>query len=380
MRLSRRRNSFHRKSLASQQGVSLVMIAIMLPILILLCGFAINLSQVQLVRTEIQCATDASARAAGRTYNSTQDRALALQIANEIADRNPVSGSPLKFRPEDLEIGVSIRNDVGARYRFTPGGTDTNAVRLHGLRTDDSPNGAVNYIFPVFTSKTIQFAKSAVSTQAEVDIVLVFDRSGSMAYATDEPASFPPAPSTAPAGWTFDSPVPPNSRWLDAIDAADAFLSRLSETPQREKVALVTYADNANVDVPLSHTYADIEFGLNTYSNSLGGGGTNISSGLRRAARALTNDTTARPFATKVAIVMTDGKYNLGGNPGIVAQSIAGAGVTIFTVTFSEEADEQTMIETAMSGGGLHFHAQTRDDLITVFEEIAKTLPTLLTE
>jgi len=375
MNLIRRRKSFSRRN-----GVSLIMIAVMLPILILLCGFAINLAQIQLVRTEMQCATDASARAAGRTFSSTQDLALALRTANDIADRNPVSGVPLEFREQDLEIGVSTRADVGSRYEFSPVGANTNAVRLHGLRTEDSPNGAVNYIFPVFTSRKIELSKSAVSTQTEVDIILAFDRSGSMAYADDEPAIYPPNPNAAPAGWTFDSPVPPNSRWLDAVDAMDAFLSELNNTPQQEQIGLVTYSDDATLDVPLTFNHADIRFGLEAYTNSLGGGGTNISSGLRTSAGALGNSGRSRTFATKVIIVMTDGKHNLGGNPKNVAESIAGEGTMVFTVTFSDEADEPSMQDTAKAGGGLHFHASTRDDLITVFEEIAKSLPTLLTQ
>jgi len=39
----------------NRNGVSLVLIAVLLPVLILLCGFAINIAQVQLNRTELQC-------------------------------------------------------------------------------------------------------------------------------------------------------------------------------------------------------------------------------------------------------------------------------------------------------------------------------------
>lgn len=366
----------HRK----RNGVSLVLIAIMLPIVIVLCGFAINLAQIQLVRTEMQAANDASARAAGRTFSSLNDRDAALTKANEIAALNAVGGQSLTYRDQDLELGVSTRADSSSTYDFSAGGSTHNAVRLHGHRTNDSPNGPVNYIFPVFGNSELEVSKTSISTQSEVDIVLVIDRSGSMAYASDEPAVFPPTPAAAPAGWDFDSPVPPNSRWLDVVDATDAFLAELDNSPQWEKVGLVTYSDDALEDVSLKWDYDQIRQGLDIYTNSLGGGGTNITSGLNAASATLANPSSGREFATKVIILMTDGKFNLGGNPKSSASSISDEGVMVFTVTFSDEADQPTMEDTADSGGGLHFHAQNRDDLIEVFQEIAKSLPTLLTQ
>ena len=364
----------------NRNGVSLALIAVLLPVLILLCGFAINIAQVQLNRTELQCATDASARAAGRTFSSSRDRTAALADANRIAASNAVAGQPLVFRDEDLEIGIATRNGVGARYDFSPfDESDANAVRLQGLKTADSPNGSINCLFPVFGTKSIDLSKVAVSAQPEVDVVLVIDRSGSMAYADDEVALFPPAPAAASAGWTFASAVPEGARWLDAVDATEAFLEALEDTPQLEKVGLVTYADSSTADVELTSEYSQITQGLDLYTNSLGGGGTHITSGLNEA-RAMLNDRSPRDFAIKVIVLMTDGRHNLGQTPGTTANQITGDGISIFTVTFSEEADQGAMQETADAGNGQQFHAQSREDLIMVFSEIGKSLPTLLTQ
>ncbi len=60
-------------------------------------------------------------------------------------------------------------------------------------------------------------------TQPELDVALVLDRSGSMAFQTSEIAG-PYNPSAAALGWQFGYPVPPLSRWLDAVAATDSFL------------------------------------------------------------------------------------------------------------------------------------------------------------
>jgi Ca-activated chloride channel family protein len=52
----------------------------------------------------------------------------------------------------------------------------------------------------------------------------------------------------------------------------------------------------------------------------------------------------------------------------------------IFTVTFSDEANQAAMQQVASIGLGKHFHAPNAASLIAVFGEIAKFLPTLITE
>jgi hypothetical protein len=77
---------------------------------------------------------------------------------------------------------------------------------------------------------------------------------------------------------------------------------------------------------------------------------------------------------------MTDGIFNAGPNPIGVSESIAKQGVMIFTVTFSNEANKKDMIRVAEIGGGKHFHANSSKDLVLVFKEMAKMMPTLLSQ
>ena len=61
------------KNLTSRRdGVVVVLFAIVLPVLLLLSAVAINIAYMQLTRTELKIATDASARAGGRGVERIQ--------------------------------------------------------------------------------------------------------------------------------------------------------------------------------------------------------------------------------------------------------------------------------------------------------------------
>ena len=88
----------------------------------------------------------------------------------------------------------------------------------------------------------------------------------------------------------------------------------------------------------------------------------------------------ARDFAAKVIIVMTDGRVTVGSSPASLASTLASEGVMVITVTFSDEADQSLMQDVADRGNGFHLHANNSNDLQSVFERIARELPSLLTE
>ncbi len=71
--------------------------------------------------------------------------------------------------------------------------------------------------------------------------------------------------------------------------------------------------------------------------------------------------------------------HNTGTDPIYAATLAAKENIIIYTVTFSNEADMATMQEIASIGTGKHIHAVTGADLMRAFQEIAKSLPTLIT-
>ena len=363
----------------SRAGVVIPMFAILLPVMLIFAAMAINIAYIQRSQTELDIATDSAARAASRIYSSTRDADLALEAAVEAARSNPVAGEPLDIAMSDLEWGVSSRHDVNQRYDFTPATAGANAVRLVGDRSENSPQGPVSLFMSSFlNSSQISLESQTVSTRVEVDIALVFDRSGSMAYAYDEPAVYPPAPAAAPAGWDFGQAVPMPSRWLDAVDATELFITAIENTVQQEYVSLCTYADSATIDEFPTENYQRLRWALNHYSDVMSGGGTNIADGIQKGAESLHDDYGGRSFAAKVIIILTDGQVTVGGNPVKKARNVAKDGIMIYTVTFSSEADQDLMKRVAEAGHGNHFHAETREELVTVFETIGRELPIVI--
>ncbi len=363
-----------------RRGAVIVLIALLLPVMVILAAFVINMAYVELKRTEMYIAADAAARAGGRELTVTRSQALARAKAQAIAEQNEVAGDPLTLADGDIVFGTANRTGTG-RYNFTAGGANPGAMQVNARRTASAPDGAIPLVLPQILGRNhVETVRTAISTQVEVDIALVIDRSGSMAYAANEVAQYPPLPAAAPPGWFFCDPAPPNSRWLDVVAAVNVFSTELAASPTDELVSLITYADSATLDLPLTSTYSDLNVGMHPYTLALCPGKTNIGGGIVAGLNTLVSDPNQRAGAVKVIVVLTDGIHNIGTNPVTAATAAGGQGVLIFSVTFSNEADITRMQQVATEGKGQHFHATSGSDLSSVFTEIAKQLPTLLTE
>ena len=102
---------------------------------------------------------------------------------------------------------------------------------------------------------------------------------------------------------------------------------------------------------------------------------------MQAAGAALANGApNSRQTAIKVVILLTDGIRTTGPDPVPLARQLARDGGLIFTITFSNEADRNLMRRVAERGNGSTFNATDAASLQTAFTEIAKALPTLITE
>jgi hypothetical protein len=362
----------------SRQGGILPLVAAMLPVTVGVAAFAINIAYMELNRTEMYVAADAAARAAGREYALKWDQAAAMTAGKAAAGRNLVGGKKFELSNADFAFGDATRSSETSRYTFTKGGSNPNAVEVDIKRIAGSDNGALTSIIPYagFSGGTNATISSRVN-QTEADICLVIDRSGSMAYAANEKAVYPPLPKAAAADWWFDKAAPNPSRWRDLAGSVDVFLKELDKTPMKETVSLVTYASTAGADVGLTTKYADISAGLGKYTTKFSGGSTSIASGMTSGATILCGKD-ARQFSTKIMVLMTDGIDTTGSDVVKAAKDAAAKGVMIFTVTFSDEADKTTMATVAKTGLGKTYHAASAADLANVFTEISREIPVLI--
>lgn len=363
-----------------RRGSALSLLAFCLPVAIILAAFCINFAYMELTRTELYIAADAAARAANREQAMTGSRATALAAAKNAARRNLVAGAPHRLNDSDVVFGVGTRPSLATRYTFTPTTGRANAVEVYAHRDAAAIDGRVNMLMPsMLTTKKFSASQTSRATQVEVDIAIVLDRSGSMAYSATEPAVYPPLPAAAPPGWTFGMPVPPKSRWLDAVAALNVFMTEMQASPGSEMVSLSTYNDSALTDIECTSDYSLFAPAMAVYTNKFDSGKTNIGGGIRAGIDSFTHGFD-RPWASKVILLMTDGIHNTGEDPISAAQDAANQKIMIFTVTFALEADQDAMQQVAQIGMGKHYHATNGSQLQAVFRDIAKMIPTLITK
>lgn len=368
-----------------RRGAALVLILILLPALIGIAAFAINLVHIQTMNTDVQIAADAAAKSAAIEYAmSNSDKDLALQAARDAASRNLIGTAVLPINAQDLEYGVATRADEGSTYAFTKSSGDADAPESNAIRvvTKTLSDGSGVAIKPIFLMPGDTFRlrslRESIAAMPALDVAIVVDRSGSMAYAANETAAHPPNPAAAPDGWIFGNQVPPQARWLDLVAALGSFRNEMDASSLDDQVSLTVYNDTANTPVALTSDYDQVFSALDTISYNFISGGTNVGGGMNRGADSIAGPGLGRSFASKVAIVMTDGIHNYGTSPSSAASSLESRGITVYTVTFSDEANQAAMQDVANQCGGQHFHATTGAQLQQAFRDIARSLPNLL--
>ncbi len=367
----------------ARRGAMIVLVAVMLTILLVTVAFSVDVAFMQLARTELRTATDAAARAASEALSREQSIAAARQAAKNAAAANHVAGDPLVLLDDDIIFGHS-NPQLNGVFTFNEGAAPTNAVQINGRRTSGSASGPVGLFFggvlgPFFFEPTYQTR----SVNLDRDICLVVDRSGSMnrnVVGGGIPGGADPC----------DKPHPTASRWAALSVAVQAFIDGVNQTSQEEKLALVSYSSSgsfcgrsytdSDINVRLTNNYALVTGSMGTLSNNPIQGWTNISAGIDDGVVVLTDPARARPFAEKTMVLLTDGQQNRGRSAVDAAQDAAAQDIVIHTVTFSDEAEQNLMRQTAEAAGGRHFHAPNAAALEQIFREIALTLPVVLTQ
>ena len=374
------RNRFKRRP-ADRQGAMLVFIAVTLPVVIMMAAFAVDIAWMQLVNTELRTASDAASRAGAKALSLQQTEAAARAAAKDAASRNLVAGTPLVMLDSDIEVGEGRQASKSSRFVFTPGGSRLNAVRVRGNRTDTSAGGPVAlFLGQVMGVTHFQPSHTATSTQLDREICLVVDRSGSMMRGVT---------GRGVPGGSCKPPHATRSRWGALTNAVAGFLNELENTSQNEQCGLVSYSSagsqcgftftTSDINARLDYNYTPVRDAMADLSSRPVSGRTNIGAGIQNGITVLT-DSSARPFALRTMVVMTDGRHNTGPEPVIAARRAANEDITIHTVTFSSEADFTRMRAVADATGGQHFHAPDADALERIFRKIAATLPVMLTE
>lgn len=370
-----------------RRGAIVVLVAFMIVIFLIAAAFSIDVAYMQCVRAELRAATDAAAQAGVEALSRTQDKVEARTAAKQIAKQNYVAGDKLLLRNTDIEFGRSDSNGDGT-YSFVKNATPYNSVRINAKRTEGSRSGVVSlFLGGLLGTPSFDPQCSATASHLDQDICLVIDRSHSMCWdLSSNEWSYPEG-----NYWSHycEPPHETESRWAANENAVGVFVNALNSTEPIEHVALVTFGSDgwicsqynhaSTLEADLNSDYSAIPTRLAALGSVKMPGGTNIAAGIDRAVTVLTSNT-ARAYAQKTIIVMTDGRWTHGSNPATAATTAGSQGIRVHTITFSDQADQSAMATVASNGGGKHFHAPDSDALEDIYEEIALTLPVVLTQ
>jgi Mg-chelatase subunit ChlD len=180
-----------------------------------------------------------------------------------------------------------------------------------------------------------------------------------------------------------------DSRWVAVESAVNGFVNLMNTTRAAEHIAVVTFASDyaacattsqsATLDQPLTADLSQVTSTMSTLTSSIWNGMTEISVGMGLGRNELIGDN-SRDTAQKIMIVLTDGAYTNGIHPSGEATAAAAEGIQVHTITFG--AVPQTVLddmhETALAGGGVHYHAPDAATLNEVFVDIAGSIAILI--
>lgn len=384
------RSRIHR----SRRGVFIPLAIFLLASTAVVCGYCINVAYMELVRSEQRLATDAAAKAAsvvlGKTQSSTEAQTRAIQIAN----RHRVAGQTMPMSAADFVFGVCDRG-AGNAMTFTPGprGSLLNAVQVNSNLDSLPQGGASMAVFPAMLSPD-HFSPQmrAIAARVDLDVCVVVDRSGSMAWdLSNTPWSYPGELNGGSSIQNYFQLADPSlSRWAALSNSMDIFLDTVEANPFDIHVGMASYSSNfifgvyestvATLDQKLTNDYSLIRTKLNEIAAEPLIGNTNIAAGMREGINALTDVATTRTTACKTMILITDGVMTQGDDPVGIATLAFQSNIRVHTIAFSAQADQTLMQNVAHAGGGNFYYAPSAESLNATFREIAETLPAMLAD
>lgn len=148
-----------------RSGITVAWAVIVMLGLLSIASLAVDLGRVQLAKTQLRSAVDASGRAAGITLIEGGSTNSIRSAAKAVASANLIDGTGLTLQNSDIELG---RWSNGT---FTVQSSNRNAVRITGRRVA-SRDTAIPTIFAAFLGRATCDVTASVTAwaQAEVDV------------------------------------------------------------------------------------------------------------------------------------------------------------------------------------------------------------------
>lgn len=178
------RQSFHQR-----RGVILVLTAVLMVVLLGFVAMTVDVGFIELTRTQLQAAADASALSGAMELSgvddpalvraNARDQAIAAAAMHRAGDKSAVKIDPIA----DITFGRLNWNPTLQTYKITWGDDQTpyNVIKVRAMRTAESSDKQLPLFFaPIFGSKYADVGAEAIASFQPRDIVVVLDFSGSM--------------------------------------------------------------------------------------------------------------------------------------------------------------------------------------------------------
>ncbi len=193
----------HVNIMKSEQGQILIMLAVVLPVLVLFSGLAIDAGLLYVTKAKLSSAVDAACLTGMK--NLSQGQATASSLATYMFKANFGAGAPTPT----ITFPTDAYGDQQVKVAAT---------------------AAVKTIFVRYIPKfaTMNVSDTAIATRGKLVMSLVLDRSGSMDSSHDK------------GGVALQAAVP-------------SFVSDFSNT--NDEVAMISFASNATVDFPINYNF-----------------------------------------------------------------------------------------------------------------------------
>ena len=256
-------SSFDRHSARARKGFVLPTAAFLFILAIPMVGLAIDLGLTYMIQSKVQAAADAASLAAVRSLSRGNNDDAQKTSAKNTAKAYLAANFPSGF------MGTA-----------TPVVADPDVQNLDHSRTVkvDISVDIPRLFLRWFGTNSINVKGTSTATRRDVNVVVVMDRSGSLA----------------------------NSMSCTPLKAAAAdFVNKFAEA--RDNVGLVTFASSSRVDFALASNFKTASLSVASIMNSVNcSGATNTAQGLWQGYQALA--TLNQPAALNVIVFFTDGQ------------------------------------------------------------------------
>lgn len=269
-------------------------------------------------------------------------------------EQNPFNAGPKDSpRKIDIEIYLSQPSLKKEDFKVFIGTKEATIITLSPrskgyILTIEPPKQNANGLYDLTVSYTLHDPITISDTEAKailyseaanVDVVLVIDRSGSMS----------------------------GSKIADAKSAAQQFVSLMRIG---DKVAVVSYSSAATVDYPLTEitSQSDKDAVQSIIGNISAWGSTSIGAGLQKGQEQLT--TWGDPGNAQAMVLMSDGHEN---TPPYVSEILPNIPekTDVYTIAFGPNPNEALLQDIALETGGQYYRSYTGQDLQAIYNQIA---------